>query len=278
MQLCHTKKDNIKNTTPLPSILLSFETFLIISRNIVGRFILFHKLARLNYMIMKKSLVLSFIVLFTVVGLNAQYYQIHPSFISFTGGAGNISFLDSEFPGYYGKLEGAYYFNYIFGIGLQANHGFHKPFPNKFADERVNTPRFNYTKTTADLSNYVVENYTFNAYLTAMPDWRYSFTFVGGAGLQRLNTPKGSILYEEIYPYQFYGNPVQSATLDFAKETYTSFVFHTGARANLMITDRFGLTLNADYFFAKNKKYENERLHEFSATLGIVIGLHEILN
>lgn len=227
---------------------------------------------------MKKRIILSFIVLFTVVGLNAQYYQIHPSFISFSGGAGNISFQDAEFPGYHGRMEGAYFFNYMFGVGLQADHGYYKPFPNKFADERVNTPRYNYTKTTADLTHYIVENYTVNAYLTSQPEWWYSFSFVGGAGLQRLNTPKGTVLYEEIYPYQFYGTSIQSSTIEFAKEISTSFVFHTGARANLMVTDRFGFTLNTDYFFAKNKKYENERLHQFNATFGIIIGLHEILN
>jgi hypothetical protein len=228
---------------------------------------------------MKKRILSSLIFLALAVSLNAQhYYQIHPSFISFTGGAGNISFQDAEFPGYHGKIEGAYFFNYLFGAGIQANHGYYKPFPNKYADERVNTPRFNYTKTTADLSPYTIQNYTLNAYLVAMPDWYYSFMFSGGAGWQRLGTPKGSVLYEEIYPYQLHGDPLQSATVDYNKDIRNSFVFHAGAKANLMMTDRFGFTLTTDYFYSKNKKYENERLHQFNATFGFIIKLHEMLN
>lgn len=225
---------------------------------------------------MKKNVLFIFVILFITQTTKAQFYETHPHFISFTGGAGNASFHDVKFPGYYGKFEGAFFFNYLFGAGLQVNHGYYKPFENIFANERINAPRIPYNKTTATLDHYIIENYTANAYFVAMPVWWFSFMACGGVGFQRTLTPQGSILYQEIHPYQHYGSPTQSSTIDVVRETRRSIVFHVGLRTNLMVTDRFGFTFNTDYFFAKNKKYPNENLHEVTGTAGIIIKLHEM--
>ncbi len=236
---------------------------------------------------MKKSIFFTLVLGLLITSIKAQYYEIRPSFISLTGGAGNVSLKDCQFPGYYGKVEGAFFINYLFGVGLQVNHGYYKPFENRFADNRVNTPRFNYNKTTATLDNYIVQNYTVNAYFNAMPNWWFSFMGCGGVGIQRTLTPQGSILYEEIYPYQNYGEAYQSATIDINRETRTAFVFHAGMRVNLMVSDRFGFTFNTDYFYSKHNKYgynsiipeevQKPQIHEFTGTAGIIILLNEML-
>lgn len=226
---------------------------------------------------MRKIILLSFALLLTQVVTKAQFYEIHPHFVSVSGGAGTISFNDAQFPGYHGKLEGAFFYNYLFGTGLQASHSYFKPLENTFADQRINTPRHTYNLTTADVDYYIVENYTANAYFVAMPTWWFSFMGLGGAGFQRLLTPQGTIQYDDFYPYLHFGEADQTSTIDVVREKHNSVVFHLGMRANLMVTDRFGFTFGTDYHFAKNKKYANERLHQFSGSAGIIVKLYELL-
>lgn len=223
----------------------------------------------------------TFLLLFVALSISAsfgQYYSTKPHFISFGGGITRNNFEETKDIGYFGNVEGAYFFHSLFGTGLKVDYSFLGILPNKFADNYTTKPDIKYNKTTVDVDMYVVRNYTANAYFNAQPNEWFSLMITAGAGFQTLTTPKGSILYEEIYPYNNFGTPIpnQNAYVEVKRETYKPVVFHAGVRTNFMFNENVGFNVFLDYNYAKNKYYIYERHHQFSGGLGMIFMFPEI--
>jgi len=227
---------------------------------------------------MKKYTFLIMIVCLSMGASYGQFYETKPHFISIGGGICRNNFEETKELGYFGNVEGAYFFHYLFGAGLKVDYNFMGILPNKFADNYKTKPDISYNRTTVDVNNYIIRNYTANAYFNAMPNEWFSLMITVGAGFQVLTTPEGSILYEEVYPYYTYGNPVpnQDANVIVKKETYRPFVFHTGLKTNFMFSENFGMNVFADYYFSKNKAFLSERNHQFSGGIGLIFMFPEI--
>lgn len=207
-----------------------------------------------------------------------QFYEMKPHFISIGGGICRNNFEETKNIGYSGTVEGAYFFHYLFGAGLKVDYSYFTPLANKFADNYKTKPDITYNRTTTDVTNYIVRNYTANAYFNAMPNEWFSLMISAGAGFQFLSTPSGSILYEEVYPYNNYGTPVpnQNAFVEVKKESYHPVVFHAGLKTNFMFSEFFGMNVFGDYFYSKNTAFLNERNHQFSGGIGLVFMFPEI--
>lgn len=221
--------------------------------------------------------------LLVIIGLSmgysfGQFYETKPHFISIGGGITRNNFEETKEIGYYGNFEGAYFFHYLFGTGLKVDWAFMNILPNKFADNYTTKPDISYNRTTVDVDIYQARNYTANAYFNAMPNESMSFMLTAGAGFQVLTTPKGSVLYEEVYPYNNYGTPIpnQDALVIVKQEKYRPVVFHAGIRANFMFNENVGLNIFADYHFAKNRYYIYEQHHQFSGGVGLIFMFPEI--
>ena len=222
-------------------------------------------------------------LLLMIVGLSigfsfGQFYETKPHFLSIGGGVTRNNFEETQQIGYFGNLEGAYFFHYLFGAGLRVDWSYMDILPNKFADNYATKPDISYNRTTVDVNMYNIRNYTANAYFNAMPNEKFSFMLTAGAGFQVLNTPSGTILYEEVYPYNNYGTPIpnQDALVNVKKETYRPVVFHAGLRASYMFNENVGMNVFADYQYAKNRFYIYEQHHQFSGGIGLIFMFPEI--
>lgn len=227
---------------------------------------------------MRKYTLILMVLGFSLTSSYAQFYETKPHFVSIGGGICRNNFEETKEMGYFGNIEGAYFFHYLFGAGLKVDYNFMDVLPNKFADNYKTKPDISYNRTTVDVDKFMIRNYTANAYFNAMPNEWFSLMITAGAGFQVLTTPKGSILYEEVYPYYDYGNPVpnQNAYVEVKKETYRPVVFHAGIRTNFMFNENVGINVFGDYFFSKNKAFLNERNHQFSGGLSLIFMFPEI--
>jgi hypothetical protein len=207
----------------------------------------------------------------------AQFYETKPHFLSIGGGVSRNNFVDSKQMGYFGKVEAAYFFHYLFGAGLKVDYTYFDALPNIFADSLKTRPPINYNRTTTNVNQYIVRNYTANAYFNAMPTWWFSFMISVGAGFQVLTTPSGTVLYEEVYPYNSYGNPSpkQTALVEVKEEKYRPVVFHAGLKTNFMFNENFGMNVFGDYYFSKNVNFLKEQHHQFSGGIGLIFMLPE---
>jgi len=214
---------------------------------------------------MKKISLLIISIIFTCCNLQAQFNEIKPHFLTIAGGVSTCNLPETKAPGYVGRVEAAYFANYMFGAGLNISNSFFSANDTKFADAYSLKPQFNYSYTSASISQYYVGNYTANVYFSAVPSTKFSFMLSGGLGLQILSTPSGSILYKE----KVNGVTSQSATIDIQSFSYKPVVFHFGARTNFMFNDFIGFNIFADYHYAKNKAYNDEQYHEVSGGVGL---------